>query len=870
MYIKRISYLRFLCRMIIVFLIAVVVVCFSLFISGLIFGAFYILKLSNSFSDAFLISLTTEIVSGTALFFIPNSRDKIKALYRNLGKEFYLYTLKINNSFLRNLLISVYNEDDLEKTEQQEEIAMTVLDILNKNEPGMIWIEGFSECGKTSSVYLLFDMMGRNNSEKEKRAFISLDRKSVYIDCTLGQKEFDLFLDLYKQGKFSEQNVFIDNIASLPESAQSKLYKFILRPYINYNELRSKLMVLFLNKDNWFVSDVKYDFEVAKKTGTLKHFNLDDSLNDYLEINIEQNNFNLTDENWNMLKLWLFRVQNYIDKPEDIKRLLNGTFNDFYDEAVFFSIIISCRFVNYFSEKETKQFLNKVILVKRYNKIFKRLYKKRIIVRFPFLEKYYSFNRNTAKYFRKILNNQSLYKKLQVVYFNNIGKKGNTVLKWLSFIDLNFDNLMIESQEELFRESFDNGNYQYMLDELNFVCELDARKKTFFCRELGYLNEKTGNRNDAIKYLKEYLSIEKDNEKRFIAELLLFEVNHHYSFDTSRLKVMRSQSANAFTVFQSKYWMAHIDIEQGRFYIENFISLLDEIEYEHSFSKENNYYHILRRMYSDLARIYSLKGDINIKLFSEIKKRMNNSKLKTHHPEFNIHFQQIISAQYIQYDILFQRGFYGKFRWETEFSEGLNSNDDPEKYASKAVELYLQCEIAFRNNGDKAWKTAQVRRHETELAIQSSDKIKIKSYLDYYREECKHGDNSVHLTFINSILVKWHVVTEYLKIGTKGFMECIKLLDEIRSVCKVCENVYGIFRADFMQAFLELMNDLSNRDKSFEIKYIEKKFRNTLSDLKPANSYNREYEMINYILEQKQISADLILRFFTYYPIVLQ
>ena len=73
---------------------------------------------------------------------------------------------------------------------------------------------------------------------------------------------------------------------------------------------------------------------------------------------------------------------------------------------------------------------------------------------------------------------------------------------------------------------------------------------------------------------------------------------------------------------------------------------------------------------------------------------------------------------------------------------------------------------------------------------------------------------------------------------------------------------------------INLVVILANRANMYslsenDLDLIDLKFRNSLKELNIEN-YQREKQMINYILNKKKTSVDLALKFFMYYPIVLQ
>ena len=61
----------------------------------------------------------------------------------------------------------------------------------------------------------------------------------------------------------------------------------------------------------------------------------------------------------------------------------------------------------------------------------------------------------------------------------------------------------------------------------------------------------------------------------------------------------------------------HVNIEKGKFSYENLKNILvNYIDHQQFWNNNLNYYHILRRMFSDLARVYFLGENIDHQKFS--------------------------------------------------------------------------------------------------------------------------------------------------------------------------------------------------------------------------------------------------------------
>lgn len=134
----------------------------------------------------------------------------------------------------------------------------------------------------------------------------------------------------------------------------------------------------------------------------------------------------------------------------------------------------------------------------------------------------------------------------------------------------------------------------------------------------------------------------------------------------------------------------------------------------------------------------------------------------------------------------------------------------------------------------------------------------------------KRNRNELHLAFVCCVICKVKFLNMYFNPFESNFYsainECRNLLSEAEKLYSKFENKYGLYRIDFIRAFLDLYSGIQNESNK---KVAIDTFRQKITDLKEI-SYYREYEMINSILKYKKIKVGLIERFFKFYPIVLQ
>lgn len=279
-----------------------------------------------------------------------------------------------------------------------------------------------------------------------------------------------------------------------------------------------------------------------------------------------------------------------------------------------------------------------------------------------------------------------------------------------------------------------------------------------------------------------------------------------------------------------------------------------------------NYYHILRRLYSDLARVYYLEGDINTTKFNALKHSMENSDLNLCHTEYEDFYNLLTKAHYMHYDIIFQLGFYGKLIHDCDAEYG--NNPVIVDILEKAIQEYDNCETNFKTYGDKAWITISIRKNELKLLCSNIQLIKVLNELYELRDGFISNNNNLHLAYIDCVLCKAIFLEYYMNNleseAKNTFDNCKKLLKESKAIYEEFGNKYGQYRINFILLFLEFFMDLSKDPIQ-----AEDNFRDKLKTMINPK-YNREFEMIKNILSKKTIKPEIILRFFSYYPIILQ
>ena len=504
----------------------------------------------------------------------------------------------------------------------------------------------------------------------------------------------------------------------------------------------------------------------------------------------------------------------------------------------------------------------------QFYKNLKKLVKNKFILLFPFIKHTVYLDTDIAKLFANHYRKEPIYAKVLSLYREDYPLI-NCVEKWLLNCESRLLGISPSNQKEnswLFKEAFNYGNYNFLLTELLQIISSNKSKEHLFYKELGYLYEKTGDRDNAIFYIKKYLQVSSDEEEKQKIYLLLFEIIHHIDQSTEKLLELKL-SNNLYIKLQSEYWLQHIEIEKGSFNhneLKNITNMFLRIKQHQD---EINYYHILRRMFSDLARVYFLKGKINKETFLEFRNSMKKSGLNEFHSEYEDFFNLLTKAHYLHYDVIFQLGFYGRFVHDCDDKYG--ESPKIEKMISAAIDAYQKCENNFKSYGDKAWYTISIRKNELR-ACSDIQPIKIINELESQKALFEKNHNELHLAFVCCVICKVKFLNLYFNPFENDFeptiKECNAHLLEAEKLYSKFENKYGLYRINFIKAFLNLYSEIQNEENKATAR---EQFRQKITNLKEKRYY-REYEMIDSILKLKDIEIDLTARFFRYYPIVLQ
>lgn len=853
--IKRINYLKLITKIIsyLPFVLLITIIGVIIYIIIHYFNYFFaFIDATKSNIVVAIISAVTDLIIVTGLTALPRIRKSITKFACEI--ETSLYRLISNKSFLtpwvKSFFINILFSKSILPYKSQSNIIRDYIQNLDNDQNHLFYIIGDDNCGKTTVIMFLLDQC-LNRADLYKR----VNKHTIYLCKFYSDMQIEEFVKDYMLGKYKNKYIFIDDIGDMSLISQIKLWNHVINPVVSLNSYNAKVVTIISNRNNPYINnrinDVTqscYVVDYIKKEITNKCFSNDSNIF-FKEYNIN-----------NDLIKEMFNNMIQYSGINSARCLMEDKCNEL--QSLCICLTIASRY-------------SKLVDIKIIKQIFKHLgytsicfYKNthllinaKIISIFPFLKNCIYIDSYVTEFFLLYYRKTKVYSKILSFFDNKV--ISNVAERWLNDCEKALA-LNTDYSKQSFVSAFNMGNYNFLLDNLNKIILSMRNYYHDFSMELGYLNEKVGNREKAINNLSYFINNTEDTFEKQSSYLLLFEITHHYNFDTSKIAEL-SKSNDEFINLQAQYWIEHINIEKGIFNYDELYAIVNKyLKIENK--NQINYYHVLRRMFSDLARVYYLNGKIDILLFNKFRENFESSGLNIHHPEYNEFYSLLVKAHYLHYDVIFQLGFYKSLIHNCDNEYGNNPKID--KILDIALEEYSKCKCNFEKYGDKAWITVSIRQSELMLCS-NTQIIKILSNLNDLKESFKNNKNDLHLAFIDCIICKAEFLNYYINFPEhkyeKPIQNCMNLLNESLEIYKRLKNNYGIFRINFIRAFIDFFADL----QSLEYYRAIDNFRNNIKKLKNKD-YSREKEMIDFILEMNEIPTDLICRFFKFYPIILQ
>lgn len=484
---KRISNLKILAK-----IITSIPVSLLLFIIGTIIYIFVtryknvivnIDESSSNFTVA-VISAIVELVFVCGVTAIPKFREFLINLWYSTENRIYIFiNNKFSNIFIKKYFINIYNTRRLIPYTSQNKVINTFLNNIKLNENNFFYITGDNDSGKTTMLLLLFDECANKHIY-----YKTLNKKAIYLCKSYNNNQIQSFINNYLIGKFEGRYIIIDDVGDFSHITQIKLWNKIILPIIESNICYAKCITIISDKNNSFINtrinngDKNENVYIIEKSKSKDH---------YLKW---QNESQKVFKKYNIKNAYMKSIIN-----EAIKQVGANTIELLFDyslsslKVLFICFIVLSRYSKIVDSRIAKKLYKKL----GYNTwdYYKNLYtliNSNLLIVFPFINNFFYIDNQVTSFCLQIYRKLNIYSKI-LELLKTYCEFINDAEKWL----VHCENCLLLNErysEDLFIKAFNMGNYKYLLDNLNNILLVTPTKKLKFYKELGYLNEKVGNR----------------------------------------------------------------------------------------------------------------------------------------------------------------------------------------------------------------------------------------------------------------------------------------------------------------------------------------------------------------------------------------
>lgn len=869
---------------ILIYLVAALVIIVITLSFFLVFRYLFV----NVFDIEKNISEFISIIISIAIVVIP-SLHKIKSI---LCK-----TTAILQQLHYKLLRKNYIPNQYTKSNSQNAVISKAIGMLQSTGGKIFSVEGGAGNGKTMTSVFLLDDIGKNRSLLN--LFIELQKHIVYLDA--GQ-EFYMITKLLSKIEMEPYSlVFIDNLQKLSldkittilgkvkanseyanEFGKTSLIVLMYQSNFANEQIKTSLNTMF---DNQFQNDNNYLF-LLNEFQDVDGLNHQNDKNKYEKLfafngNLKTHLIGMYDNKGNSeLLQWILDLladNAFIKKNKDKRKL--------YFTA---AIIMLSKYTGFVDKKHLTKILSSGSI--KFNKLqiyyyTKMFSKSRFIQPFPLKKGSFIFNEILSNEYRSIL----AINKLFCEYCNECSFSiflnktiYNNELKWLYLISCSvndFKSIPIKNSEKLFYNCLESLNINYILSSLETELKIDPEKNSFFQIELGILYIRTGKWKQARDILKPYIYKNKVSKNIWELQLQIIEADHGVNDEENYNVINRiiNTSNDSYIIFQAKYWLAHIKMEQGDFSLNVWEELQTLIRENLIWKEKNTYSHFIHRITADTCRTYFLRGENKPSFFDCV---LNFFNLYKKHPDTqeDLALLDLEEAHYIHYDLIYQLGIWN--RYILEHNKLLSKNDQLSfnELMDNAIQKYNLSISRFQQSGVKTWRTAQIRKDELSLALDNPNFVEIFSHLDDFEQYAIENHVDVFIGYIKCLQGKALSLCAYKKYiciddsSYDTYLEnaLIKLTESSETYEKY-GNSYGKLRSELLYALVDITTKFNSNERKDFSKILDD-FIVRIKEIKDKlnNDNLREKQIINYILSLKSLKLQDIIKIITYYPIVLQ
>jgi len=655
----------------------------------------------------------------------------------------------------------------------------------DKGLESLVHIYGFPGKGKTTTAF--FVLRGIFLSTKKSVTHV---KKIIFIDCSLDRQEI---LSLFHLD-FDKRKPYFDNAIVILDNIE-QMGSYFLDVNQELFMSNKNLFILIEDSDN---GKTQIQSNVLKPP---KQYNFNDNV-------IEQS----TDPD-----LWTF-VDNLSKENKSIFFTIYFT--------IYCQKYIKIKYVAEISETHEEQVLKllKTIETKGREK------KKNVpFAIFPFNEEYVYCPDSIVleiipkRYKENEIYNEVLYKCIQSKYFDKEGK-------WLCFIQNNSTEIGKINQNErirLFNKALTKGHFKFLYNSLNIVIKLDkaikkvSEKEQLLFYEYGVLSYYMGLHQQAFNLYQKHLKLIDDNHVKMRLLIRIIESVHGSSDNDvvlhlqTYIGILRS---DPYYKLYADYWQTHIGLEKGKFDIQGLHLICSKIQEIKPAEDDFLYTETVKRCYTDLIRCHHLLGlHPDNELENEFETFLKNTNREMYEYSFNLY----IKAGNLQYIDIPQSKFEDK-----DTKTVLEMVNDAKRYYNEAINSEY---------GDQKSRLAlSVKQADLTIILTDTKIIQAIHIAECFLMHAQNNNARLHEAYAETILAKFKMLNNNTFQSTNSLHvphylqeDIEKHIENARNIYEKYDNIYGVFRLDFIQLLymlyigteykdiIELMQDLIEKHSSY-------------------------------------------------------
>lgn len=509
-----------------------------------------------------------------------------------------------------------------------------------------------------------------------------------------------------------------------------------------------------------------------------------------------------------------------------------------------------------------------------------------------------AFHEKLARYYFELIDKKTGYEQINFSVIEYLVEKNNECGRISNAWKYKILLLpKVPNDTTLFDKVVCVANFKTLLEDLQYIIKEKNYDEVIFYRELGILFDRFGKLNIAAKYFTRTLE-QKFNPAIYIN---LIQVDHG-AFDAETIQPLIDEKEDAYIRVAAKYWKAHIDMHDGKFAFDDFSQLLDEWqEHKDMILKMYPYdgIHLMRRWYFDCFRVYYLSGMLDPRLLKPIIQAELFKKI-SYLPEFEAFRYKFQCAFFLHYDVLFERGIWNAINYEKlkegdsimlgqSFyakiaAAGEHGESEIDLIVKEAIEYYMASSDGLKKIMDKSYRYSDLRVWELKLAyehVNPDDIFKNERFIKDYIQHSMSIQVDEYVAYGYTYLLKNYLVgqycfhQEYDDNPYKGrILKNTYITDELIQDCFInIERYHNSYRGERQNSYclfrLDIYKTLYGYSKN-KIKFGQaKKEIQKLYESAKQQRYNREKLLLDYLLKN-ELRREVIIKFYKYYPLVMQ